>query len=146
MYRYLVATTAWSAIAVIAYATLSRVEVVYNVYETLAPIFAGPSVANYVHFEHVLAYAAVGLLFTLGYPRRMLFVCCIVFGSAIALEIFQTLTPDRHGTVHDAMEKIAGGTVGIAFGRAGLLIGHWVRPRKKALPALTRSGSSADAT
>lgn len=144
MYRYFFAAAAWSAIAVIAYATLSRVEVVYNVYETLAPVFAGPSVANYVHFEHVLAYAAVGLLFTLAYPHRMLFVCCIVFGSATALEIFQTMTPDRHGTLHDAMEKIAGGAVGIAFGRTGLLISHWVRPLKKS-HALTRSGSPADA-
>jgi hypothetical protein len=128
MFRYFVTAAAWSAIAVIAYATLSHVAVVYNVYDVVAPAIARPSIANYVHFEHLVAYAAVGLLFVLAYPRHMLFVCCMVFGSAVLLEALQTLTPDRHGAMHDAMEKIAGGAAGITLGR--LSLGLWLRRRQ----------------
>ena len=51
----------------------------------------------------------------LAYPKRLLMVCCIVLGGAALLEIAQTLTPDRHGTLIDAVEKIVGGAVGIAL-------------------------------
>jgi VanZ family protein len=45
-------------------------------------------------------------------------VCLIVLGSAVLLEIVQLLTPDRHGRIQDAIEKIAGGVVGIVAARA----------------------------
>ncbi len=45
-------------------------------------------------------------------------VCLIVLGSAVLLEIVQLLTPDRHGRIQDAIEKIAGGVVGIAVAQA----------------------------
>jgi hypothetical protein len=41
-------------------------------------------------------------------------VCLIVIGSAITFELLQTLTPDRHGTLSDASEKIVAGCAGIA--------------------------------
>jgi VanZ family protein len=44
-------------------------------------------------------------------------VCGIVFGAAAMLEILQTMTPDRHGTLIDALEKMAGGAAGIIFAR-----------------------------
>jgi VanZ family protein len=44
-------------------------------------------------------------------------VCLIVIGSAVLLEYAQLLTPDRHGRVEDALEKIAGGVAGILVGR-----------------------------
>jgi VanZ family protein len=112
---------AWIFIAVIAYATLSRVGVVYRVYEEIAPMVARPTVNTYVHFEHVLAFAVVGLLFCLAYPRSVILVCGIVFGAAALLEMLQTLTPDRHGTIFDALEKMAGGGAGILVGRVGIL-------------------------
>jgi VanZ family protein len=55
-------------------------------------------------------------------------VCLIVFGSAVLLEIMQLLTPDRHGRIQDATEKMVGGVVGILAGRAILYFeqsGHW---------------------
>jgi VanZ family protein len=117
-----IAAAAWASLAVIAYATLSRVGVVYGVYEKLAPMVARPAVGTYVHFEHVLAFAVVGLLFCLAYPRSMIPVCCIVFGAAVLFEVLQTFTPDRHGTLADAVEKMIGGAIGIGFGRMALLI------------------------
>jgi VanZ family protein len=112
-----ITVAAWICLAVITYATLSSIGVVYRVYEEIAPLVARPTVHNYVHFEHVIAFAVVGFLFYLAYPRSTILVCCIVFGSAVLLEILQTLTPDRHGTVFDALEKMAGGGIGIIAGR-----------------------------
>ena len=57
----------------------------------------------------------LGVLFCFAYPRRPVLVCVIVFGAAAVLEIMQTLTPDRHGTWIDALEKMAGGAAGIIF-------------------------------
>ena len=46
-------------------------------------------------------------------------MCLIVLGSAVVLEFVQLLTPDRHGRIPDAVEKIAGGAVGIVAALVG---------------------------
>ena len=74
-----------------------------------------PDMRMYAHFEHIIAFAVIGALFSFAYPRRILLVCCIVVGGAAVLEVLQTLTPDRHGTLVDAFEKMAGGGAGIMF-------------------------------
>jgi VanZ family protein len=71
-------------------------------------------------FEHIIGFALVGVLFGIAYPRRTILVCCIILGGAALLEILQTLTPDRHGTLVDALEKMAGGAAGISFARCVL--------------------------
>ena len=100
MLHRLAAIAAWASIAFIAYATLS-------------PIQARPRSSSSADLEHFVAFAAVGLLFCLAYPRRVVFVCFIVLGSALLLEGLQTLTPDRHGRLLDASEKLVGGALGI---------------------------------
>src|SRR5664279_4106575 len=105
----LVIVLAWASIGVIAYATLAHVGFVYAIYFKLSPILLGPEMKTYAHFEHVIAFAIFGALFCFAYPRHMVLVCCVVFGSAALLEALQTLTPDRHGTLVDAVEKMAGG-------------------------------------
>jgi VanZ family protein len=99
MLRKLIAFAAWMLLAFIAYATLS-------------PIQARPTVTT-PNIEHVAAFAVMGVLFCLAYPKKLILVCFIVLGSAVLLEYLQTLTPDRHGTVLDALEKLAGGVLGI---------------------------------
>lgn len=115
--KRLVTAAAWAAILAIAYATLTKVGFVYAIYFKLSPYLMRPQMQTYAHFEHIIAFAILGTLFGLAYPRRTLLVCCIVLGAAALLEIAQTLTPDRHGTLVDALEKIAGGAVGILFVR-----------------------------
>jgi VanZ family protein len=44
----------------------------------------------------------------------------VVVGVAVLLEVLQLLTPDRHGRITDALEKVLGGAIGIAAGRASL--------------------------
>lgn len=114
----LVMAAAWIAIIAIAYATLTRVGFVYSVYYRLAPFLLGPEIRTYAHLVHVTAFAVLGALFAVAYPGRLLLVSCIVIGGAALLEIAQTLTPDRHGTLTDALDKIAGGAAGILLVKA----------------------------
>lgn len=115
MFRNTITVAAWISLAFIAYATLS-------------PLNERPELSSldfFSHFEHYIAYAVVGGLFALAYPRRTFFVCIVVFGSAVLLELAQMLTPDRHARVSDALRKLIGGAVGIAFAR--LMIVLWLQ-------------------
>jgi VanZ family protein len=123
----LITLAAWASIIFIAYATLARVGFVYSIYYKLSPFLMRPEMKTFAHFEHIIAFAFVGALFSFSYPRRTLVVCCIVFGAAALLEALQTLTPDRHGTLIDAIEKMAGGAAGIFFARGILRFGSGSR-------------------
>jgi VanZ family protein len=114
------------SITVIAYATLTHVGFVYLIYFKLSPILMRPEMRNYAHFDHLIPFAVVGVFFSFAYPRRTILMCCIVFGGAAFLEFFQTLTPDRHGTLADALEKMAGGAAGIFLARRMLHIGRQI--------------------
>jgi VanZ family protein len=114
----LIAAAAWASIAVIAYATLTHAAFVYAVYDRLSPLLMRPELGTYVHLEHIVAFSLMAALFGLAYPRHLLGVCGFVMGAAVLLEILQTLTPDRHGTLVDALEKMAGGGLGIVLAKA----------------------------
>ena len=108
MFRTVIATAAWILLAFIAYATLS-------------PLNERPEFATlFSHLDHYLAFAVVGGLFGLVYPRQTFLVCILVLGSAVFLELLQLLTPDRHARVIDAVRKIIGGAIGIAFARVAI--------------------------
>jgi len=111
MLQKLFTVAAWTLLAFIAYATIS-------------PIQDRPTLPTSTSFEHLAAFAALGGLFCLAYPRQIVHVCLIVLGSAVLLEFAQLLTPDRHGQIQDAMEKLAGGVVGIVAGRVILYLGQ----------------------
>src|SRR5262245_36816622 len=109
--------TAWIAMIAVAYATLARAGFVNEVYSRLSPLLMRPDRITYGLIVLALAYITLGALLSLAYPRRLALVCSLVFAGAVALEALQTLTQDRHGTVIDALEKLAGGFAGIALGR-----------------------------
>lgn len=109
-----IAITAWGAFSLIGYATLTKVQFIYVVYGKIKPFLFGLDMATWAHLEHAIAFLTLGSLFALAYPRRTFPVCLVVVGSAIIFELLQTLTPDRHGTVFDASEKIVAGCAGIA--------------------------------
>jgi VanZ family protein len=127
MFHKLIIVAAWASIAVLAYATLTHVGFAYSIYYKLAPFLMRPAMKSYAHVEHVVAFAIFGGLFSVAYPKRIIFACCVVFLSAVILEYLQTLTPDRHGTLLDASEKIVGGALGIFAVRAALYL--WNRKR-----------------
>ena len=127
MFQKLVIVAAWASIVALAYATLTHIGFVYSIYYKLAPLLMRPGMRMYAHFEHVIAFAIFGALFAFAYPRHVIFVCSIVFISAVALEYLQTLTPDRHGTLIDAFEKIVGGALGIFAAHAILWLARNMR-------------------
>jgi VanZ family protein len=111
---------AWTSIVIIAYFTLTRVGIAYSIYYRLSPYVMHPSLRTFAHFEHVIIFALFGASCSAAYPRRFLAVCCIVAGSAVALELLQTVTADRHGTIVDAFEKAAGGLFGAYLAKVAL--------------------------
>jgi VanZ family protein len=119
MSQRFIVVAAWLSMAALAYATLTKVGFVYSIYFKLAP-FLHAKMTTYAHFEHVIAFAFLGALFYFAYPKRIIFVFGVVAVSAVTLEYLQTLTPDRHGTLIDASEKIVGGALGILAARAML--------------------------
>ena len=106
MLRQLVAIAAWTCLGFIVYATLSSAGA--------RPELTRAEPAMAVFVERFGAYALVGLLFSLSYPRRIVFVCILVLGSAVFLEFLQVFIPDRDARVFDALEKLAGGAAGIS--------------------------------
>jgi VanZ family protein len=118
MFRKLIAATAWALLIFIIYATLLSIEG--------RPELAGEGFykAFFTIVERFGAFAALGLLFNFAYPRNVVFVCMLVFGSAIVLEFLQIFIPDRDARLVDALEKLAGGASGILFTRAFLTWRH----------------------
>jgi Na+/proline symporter len=117
MFHKLITVAAWALLAFITFATIS-------------PIQDRPTLPTSSSFEHLAAFGVLGALFCLAYPRHIALVCLIVLGGAVLLELVQLLTPDRHGRIQDAIEKMAGGAVGIVTGRAILGIkqaGRWIQ-------------------
>jgi VanZ family protein len=125
MLQKFILIAAWASIAVLAYATPTHIGFVYSIYFKLSPFLMQANIRTYAHFEQVIVFALFGALFAFAHPKRIIFVCCVVFISAVTLEYLQTLTPDRHGTLIDASEKIVGGALGIFASRAIL----WLRLR-----------------
>jgi VanZ family protein len=113
----LVAAAAWGCFIFVIYATLSSL--------SERPELASSETVLSVIVERVGAYALLGGLFKLAYPRRFMLVCLLVLGSAIALESLQNLVPGRDARIVDALEKLAGGIVGI--GSAAILAHHSLR-------------------
>jgi VanZ family protein len=121
---------AWASIALIAYATLTRIGFVYSIYFRLSPYLMHIGLRKFAAVEHFVAFAVFGALFSIAYPRHVVAICCFVFGAAIALELAQTMTPDRHGAVIDAIQKVAGGAFGILATKAAIYFWHLRRPTK----------------
>jgi hypothetical protein len=100
LFRQSAAVLAWSALAYVAYVTLSPIE--------QRPVVAG------IRYEHVGAFAVTACLFGMAYPRKWPWVLAILTGSAIALELLQHFVPGRHGRALDVAFKLAGTFLGLS--------------------------------
>jgi VanZ family protein len=110
MFQKLFTVAAWACLIFIIYATLSHAGERPELTTTEPPLV--------VIVERFGSYGLLGLLFCLAYPRRIALVCVLVLGSAVILELLQIVIPDRDARVIDAVEKLAGGAVGIVSSRA----------------------------
>jgi len=114
MIRKSIIIASWACLIFIVYATLTSIEM----RPELVPFYK----RFFTTVERVGAFALLGLLFGLAYPRKIAFVCLLVFGSAVILELLQLLTPDRHARALDASVKMAGGAAGILAAGAALAL------------------------
>jgi VanZ like family len=99
-------------------------------YASLSAVRARPTLPAPSSFEHLAAFAVLGILLCLAYPRHVVLVCVIVLGSDVVLEFSQLLTPDRHARIWDAIQKLVGGAAGVLAGQAILYFGQargWFR-------------------
>ena len=77
-------------------------------------------------FDRALAYAVIGFLLVLSFPRHPWRVVVGVLVLIVALEAAQGFRPDRHGRVPDVVEK----TVGAGFGVAAATGALWMLRRR----------------
>jgi VanZ family protein len=96
---------------------------------TLSPIGLRPQTGE-PRLERFVAYAILGALFMVAYPRHLVRWVIFLAIAAAGLEVMQHLTPDRHGHVPDAMEKIVGAWAGCAAVRFVQVFAERNRSRK----------------
>lgn len=94
----------WAGLAALAFVAFA----------TLSPIALRPKLAR-IGIEHFGAFAVIGFLFALAFPRHVAVVALILIGAAALLEAGQLLVPGRHGRAADAAVKIGGAVAGIAL-------------------------------
>src|SRR3954462_4183614 len=103
MIRTLLVVAAWTALIAIIFLTLS-------------PIGLRPE-TGHAGPDRFVAYGVLSTLFMSAYPRHFTRVMIFVITVAVSLELAQHLTPDRHGHLADALEKLGGGVAGCSLTR-----------------------------
>jgi VanZ family protein len=110
MHRIHVIAATFTCLLLIVYATLTSL--------SGRPVLLGPNEAPWiVVIERFVAYLVFGFLLSWLFPSRTILACATVVSTAILLELLQGLRPDRDPAVLDALEKAAGGIVGIFISR-----------------------------
>jgi hypothetical protein len=79
---------------------------------TLCPIELRPGTGAPADLERAAAFALIGGMFCLGYPKHRLTAVLLVIGLAGLLEAAQTLVPGRHGHMHDLLVKVFSAAAG----------------------------------
>jgi nitrate reductase gamma subunit len=105
---------ALAAIAVVTVLTLGPVDL-----RAMSPV--DPA------FDRALAYAVIGFLLILSFPRHPWRVMIGVVALIVLLEAGQGFRPDRHGRVPDVVEKTVGAAAGIAAATGTL----WLLRRRR---------------
>jgi hypothetical protein len=79
---------------------------------SLSPIELRPATTAPADIERLMAFAAMGGAFCIGYPRHRSSIALLVLGAIGLLEIAQQLVPGRHGEIHDGFVKASGAFLG----------------------------------
>lgn len=99
------------------------------VFVTLSPIDLRPESGAPVSLERLSAFALLGFLFAMGYPRYRWQVLLLTVAAAGALEALQFVQPTRHGRVADFGVKAVGCGLGwLAACAVARFQGAWLKP------------------
>lgn len=98
---------------------------------TVSPIGWRPHTMVSDDFDRAAAFALIGLISMLAFPRRWRLVAICLVASAGVIELLQLAAPGRHARLDDAVVKAFGAAVGIAMGRSLVLANRLLvgRPR-----------------
>ena len=102
MTKVLLRAAAWACLAFI-------------VFVSLGPIGSRPISPTGVEPERFLAFALLGLLFGIAYPKRLPLIALFLVAAAVSLELGQNLVPGRHGRLLDGLVKVAGALSGVGI-------------------------------
>lgn len=95
---------------------------------TISPIGLRPHTLTTVNLDRGAAFAAISMLFVLGYPDRWKRIGLLLVAGAALFEIMQVISPTRHAHVEDALVKSLGVLVGVAAGYAASYLSASLRP------------------
>jgi hypothetical protein len=68
--------------------TMTDVGFVYSLYFKLSPFLIHTDMRSFARFEHIIAFACLGAIFSFAYPGRIVYVACAIFLEAVSLCIF----------------------------------------------------------
>jgi hypothetical protein len=96
---------------------------------TLATVGLRPHLFPYPSLDRVFAFAVLGVLLGLAFPRHLQVVLLWLIAAAIALELLQFVRPDRDPRFFDAIAKIVGAVAGVG---AAWMLANMVRRQRRA--------------
>jgi VanZ family protein len=88
----------------------------FIVFVTVSPINLRPHTLITVNIDRAAAYAVVGALFALAYPKNWKTTAILLVIGAAGFEFLQIFSSTRHARIEDAMIKALGALVGVAIG------------------------------
>jgi hypothetical protein len=103
LFRRLVTIAAWVVLAAIVFAPG-------------VPLDMRPESGLPAGYERFGAFALMGLLFALAYPRRLGLLIVLMLGVSLGLEGLQAIAVQRHPRIDDAQIKLVGALAGLAVG------------------------------
>jgi VanZ family protein len=80
---------------------------------SLGPPSTRPVTGAGHNLEHLLIFAAMGVAFCFGYPRRFLLLPIALLAFTAAIELAQMMVPGRHARLNDFLTDAAAVCVGI---------------------------------
>lgn len=95
---------------------------------TISPIGLRPHTLTTVNLDRGAAFAAISMLFVLGYPDRWKRIGLLLVAGVALFEVMQIISPTRHAHVVDALVKSLGVLVGVAVGCVASYLSASMRP------------------
>jgi VanZ family protein len=88
----------------------------FIIFVTVSPINLRPHTMTTVNVDRAAAYAVLGLLFALAYPRNWKTTALLLVVGAAGFEFLQLFSSTRHARVDDALIKALGALIGVTAG------------------------------